>query len=96
MELSIFASFQALDGKEDGLASELRATATRVLTEEGCLAIGFYRSVRDSRLFWLHARWVDEEAFENHAKHPDTTKFLDRVQQFIGRLPEVSRTHLLS
>ena len=69
MELIIFASFRALEGKQELLASEFRVTAARVLTEHGCLGIEFYRSVRDSRLFWLHARWIDKDAFEKHAEY---------------------------
>jgi quinol monooxygenase YgiN len=96
MELTIFASFRALEGKQELLASEFRAIAARVLTEPGCIGIEFYRSVRDSRLFWLHARWIDEEAFEKHAELPDTTQFIDLVQRLIDHPFEVSRARLLN
>jgi quinol monooxygenase YgiN len=96
MELTIFASFRAREGEQEVLASEFRVTAARVLSERGCLGIEFYRSVRDSRLFWLHARWIDEEAFEKHAELRDTTQFIDRVQRLIDHPFEVSRTCLLS
>lgn len=71
MEITIFARFHALDGKEGTVASELRDAVIRVRTGPGGLGIEVYRSVRDPRLFWLHSRWVDEPAFDKHAERPE-------------------------
>jgi quinol monooxygenase YgiN len=72
MELTIFARFHAHEGKEQAVASELRDAVTRVRTEPGCLGIEVYRSVRNSRLFWLRSRWPNEAAFEKHVERPET------------------------
>jgi len=55
----------------------------------------FARSVQDSRLFFLHSRWINEAAFENHMARPETNQFVDRVQPLIDPPFDVTRTHLL-
>lgn len=95
MELIIFARFHAREGKEELVAAELRDAVARVSKEPGCLGIEVYRSVRDSRLFFLHSRWVNEAAFDKHAERPETNQFVDRVQPLIDHAFDVTRTHLL-
>jgi quinol monooxygenase YgiN len=95
MELTIFARFHAGEGKEEAVAAELRDAVARVSKESGCLGIEVYRSVRDSRLFFLHSRWVDEAAFDKHVERPETNQFVDRVQPLIDHPFDVTRTHLL-
>lgn len=95
MKLIIFARFHAREGKEDTVAAELRDAVARVKKEPGCLGIEVYRSVRDSRLFFLHSRWVNEAAFDRHVALPETNQFVDRVQPLIDHPFDVNRTHLL-
>jgi quinol monooxygenase YgiN len=94
MELAIFifARFHALAGKEEAVASELRDAVIRVRTEPGCVAIAVYRSLRNSRLFWLHSHWVDEAAFDKHAELLETNQFVERVQSLIDHPFDVTRT----
>jgi quinol monooxygenase YgiN len=95
MEITIFARFHAFEGKQEAVASELRDAVARVRTEPGCLGIEVYRSVRDSRLFWLHSRWVDEAAFDKHTERPETNQFVERVQRLIDHPFDVTRTRIL-
>jgi len=95
MEITIFARFHAMEGKEESLETELRGAVTRVRSEPGCKGIEVYRSVRDTRLFWLHSRWVDEAAFDKHAELSETNAFVDRVQRLIDHPFDVTRTSLL-
>jgi quinol monooxygenase YgiN len=95
MELTIFARFHALEGQEEALAAELRDAVARVRKEPGCLDIEVYRSVRDSRLFFLHSRWVNEAAFDKHVERHETNQFVERVQPLIDHPFDVTRTHLL-
>lgn len=60
MEITIFAWFHALAGKEEEeVASKLRDAVTRASTEPGCLGIQVYRSVRDPRLFWRAKPFIE-------------------------------------
>jgi quinol monooxygenase YgiN len=63
MDLFIFARFHARDGQQDAVASALRDVVPPTRTEPGCRAIDAYRSTSDSRLYYIHSRWVDEAAF---------------------------------
>jgi quinol monooxygenase YgiN len=93
--LFIFIRFHAREGARETLASELRTTVNRVRNEPGCLDIEAYGAVGDLRLFWLHAVWTDEAAFDRHAELLETTQFIDSVQRLIDHPFEVTRTHLL-
>jgi quinol monooxygenase YgiN len=95
-ELAIFGRFHAIDGKDEMLAAEFRDTETRVRTEPGCLFIKFYRSTLNPRVFWLHARWTDEEAFNGHVILDTTQRFIDRLQGgLIEHTFEVTRTRAI-
>ena len=96
MELFIFARFHAKEGREEAVAAEMYSTAAATRVEPGCLAMAAFRSTRDSRLFWLHSRWVNEAAFETHARLPRVELFLERVQQLIDHPLDVTRTHLMA
>ncbi|MGA2857868.1 MAG: putative quinol monooxygenase [Candidatus Sulfotelmatobacter sp.] len=95
MELIIFARFHAREREEGAVAAELHDAVARVSKEPGCLGIEVYRSVRDSRLFFLHSRWVNEGAFDKHVERPETNQFVERVQPLIDHPFDVTRTHLL-
>jgi quinol monooxygenase YgiN len=95
MELFIFARFHAREGEERALAAVLDRQIRFVREEPGCLMIDAYRSTRDSRLFYIHSRWVDEAAFEAHAELPNTVQFLERVQPLIDHSLDVTRARPL-
>ena len=60
--------------------------------EPGCIRIHAFHSIRDGRLFYIHSKWKDEEAFENHAQLPHTVRFLTRMETLIDHAFEVNRT----
>jgi quinol monooxygenase YgiN len=95
MEITIFARFHALAGKEEPVASELRNAVIRVPREPGCLGIEVYRSPGNPRLFWLPSRSVDEAAFDKHAERLETNQFVERVQFSIDHPFDVTRTCVL-
>ena len=92
MELVIFARFHARPGNEDALAAVLREILAPSREEPGCRSIDAFRSVRDARLFYIHSRWKDEEAFDRHAGLPHTVRFIERVEPLIDHPLEVTRT----
>ena len=55
------------------------------------LSIHAFRSTRDPQLFYIHSRWKDEAAFENHAGLPHTVRFVGRVETLIDHPLEVTR-----
>ena len=96
MELFIFARFHVRDGCDVEAAAILLDQATRVREETGCLAIDIFGSVRDSRLFFLHSRWIDEAAFDRHAELQNTVQFITHLKMLIDHPFEVTRSRRLS
>ena len=93
MELFIFARFHASAGKEDAVAAALNDVLPPTREEPGCLEIHAFRSTRDPRLFYIHSRWTNEEAFETHAALPHTVRFIERVEPLIDHPLDVTRAH---
>ena len=51
--------------------------------ELGCLAIYVFESLREPFAFAIHSEWVDEAAFELHAKLPHTVRFVGASQKLL-------------
>jgi quinol monooxygenase YgiN len=95
MELYIFGRFNASAGNEAAVAEAINDVLVPSREEAGCLNIHAFRSIRDTRLFFIHSRWVSEEAFELHAALPHTVRFIERVEPLIDDPLDVARTEML-
>jgi len=95
MELYIFARFRAIPGNEEAVAEALNDVVGPSRKEAGCLSIHAFRSIRDPRLFYIHSRWKDEDAFEIHAKLPHTLRFIERVEPLIDHPLDVTRAEMI-
>ena len=95
MELFIFARFHARPGQDTGVESALRKIIARTRQEPGCVSIHAFRSIRDARLFYIHARWVDETAFDDHVDQPHTVQFVEKVQPLIDHELDTTRANLI-
>jgi quinol monooxygenase YgiN len=91
MECVIFARFHARPGNEGAVAQALLDVVAPSREEPGCLSIHAFRSTRDPRLFYIHSRWKDEAAFENHAGLPHTVRFVGAVEPLIDHPLDVTR-----
>jgi quinol monooxygenase YgiN len=94
-ELTIFGRFHARQGCEAQVADAIRAVVGPTAAEAGCLSITAHRAGGDGRLFFIHSRWIHEDAFDAHARLPHTVGFLQRVQPLIDHPLDVSRTRRL-
>ena len=92
MELYIFGRFDVATGKEGAFESALREVVAATRGEAGCLEVHGYRAMRKARLYYLHSRWKDTEAFEAHAKLPHTKTFLERSAELLEGIRDVVRT----
>jgi quinol monooxygenase YgiN len=95
LELTIFARFHAIEGREGEAEAALREVLPSSRAEPGCLTIHAYRSVRDPRLFFIHSRWKDEAAFDRHGTLPHTVRFLERIERLIDHPHDIVRTTVL-
>jgi quinol monooxygenase YgiN len=94
-ELFIFARFHARPGQETGVEAALRKVIAPTRHEPGCLSIHAFRSIRDARLFYIHSRWVDEAAFDNHVGQPYTKQFVEEVQPLVDHELDTTRANLI-
>lgn len=92
MELTIFARLYAREGQEAAVIAAMRKVSGPTREEPGCLDLHYYRSIRDPRLFFVHSRWTDAAAFENHAGLPHTVRFIEEVEKVITEPLEATRT----
>jgi quinol monooxygenase YgiN len=95
MELDTIVRFHAKEGREDAVAAVMREASDPVRAEPGCVFIGYYRSTRDPRLFYIHSRWKDEAAFEIHAELAHTVRFIEQMEPLIDHELKVERTRQL-
>ena len=95
MELFLFARFHARPGSENAVAKVLGDILAPSREEPGCLSIHAFRSIRDPLLFYIHSRWKDEVAFDDHAGLPHTVRFLERVEPLIDHSLDVTRAELI-
>ena len=89
--LYIFARFHAREGQERALEEALRANLEPTRAEPGCRHIHLFQSIRDPRLFYIHSQFVDEAAFDHHAKLPHTVRMVERVTPLIDHPFEATR-----
>jgi quinol monooxygenase YgiN len=95
-ELFIFARFHAKEGRQAAVALALHEVVASTRQEQGCLLIQAFESIRDPQLFYIHSRWIDEAAFDNHVEWPHTVRFAEKVQGLIDHPLEVMRTRPLA
>ena len=95
MELFIFARFHARPGQDTGVETALRKVITPTRQEPGCVSIHAFRSIGDARLFYIHSRWVDEAAFDNHVRQPYTVQFVDEIQPLVDHELDTTRADLI-
>jgi quinol monooxygenase YgiN len=93
VELFIFVRFHAQAGKETEVEDAIQSVFAPTSQEAGCLSIHAFRSTRDRQLFYVHARWQDEAAFERHIRLPHTRAFVDTVEKLIDHPLDVTRAH---
>ena len=91
MEVFIFARFHAHPGNESAVAEALLDVLAPSREEPGCVSIHAFRSMRDPQLFYIHSRWKDEAAFDDHAGLPHTLRFVERVAPLIDHAFDVTR-----
>lgn len=68
--------FEPLAGKAMEFREELLRVVEPTRAETGCVAIHVFQSLREPFVFAIHSEWVDEAAFELHARLPHTLRFL--------------------
>ena len=91
-----FVRLHAREGEEYAVEQALQDVIKASREEPGCLSIHAFRSMRDRRLFYIHSRWVNAAAFQEHGKLPHTLHFLERVDALLDQPREATRTEMIA
>jgi len=92
LPIHTFVRFEPLPGKEQQLRDELLLVLEPTRAEPGCNRIHLYEALRDPLVFYIHSEWVDEAAFDVHAKLPHVTRFLGLVGGLVTHRVQSVRT----
>ena len=95
MDQYVFVRLHAREGEETAVEEALRDVTGPSRKEPGCLSFHIFRSTRDRRLFYIHSRWVNQDAFQLHAELPHTVRFLKRVDALLDQPRDVTRTEMI-
>ena len=75
--------FEPRPGKEQEFREELVRVADPSRAEAGCLSLQLFESLEKPFRFAIHSEWVDEAAFELHARLPHTVRFLVAAKELL-------------
>jgi quinol monooxygenase YgiN len=95
MLLFIFGRLQARAGCEPDVERTLMKMLEPPRAEAGCLEIHVFRSVRNDRLFYVHSKWQDEEAFNRHTGLPHILNFVNEITPLIDHPVQAIRTEMI-
>ena len=83
MEVFVFARLHARPGRQGQLRQVILDVQGPTRAEAGCLGYGVFQSIKDPDEFYIHSRWQDPAAFENHAELAHTVRFLEAVEPLL-------------
>jgi quinol monooxygenase YgiN len=75
--------FEPRPGCEDACREALGAIVEPSRAEPGCSSFQVFESVRAPVTFAIHSTWVDEAAFDTHARLPHTVRFIATVEPLL-------------
>jgi quinol monooxygenase YgiN len=95
MPMHFIARFEPLAGRDDEFREALLRVAEASRTEEGCLGMKIFESVRAPVTFAIHSEWTDEAAFNRHAEFPHTKRFLEAAESLLSHAVHGQRLRAL-
>jgi quinol monooxygenase YgiN len=92
LPVHFFVRFETQPGKEAEFREEMLRVNEPSRAEAGCLAVRVYESLHEPVVFAIHSEWVDEAAFERHARLPHTVRFLEAAEKLLTHPVQGLRT----
>jgi quinol monooxygenase YgiN len=89
--MEFFGRFRVMAGTEQDFQKALEHVVQSSRKEAGCVEIRGYRSIQDRRVFYIHSRWKDEQAFELHARLDHTITFLELAGKLVDQPTDLTR-----
>jgi len=91
--MHFFVRFEPQPGKEAEFREAMLRNVGPTRAEVGCLSLRTFESIREPRTFAIHSEFVDEAAFELHARLPHTVRFLQAAEKLLTHPVQGLRTH---
>ncbi len=83
MSMHFVVRFEPQPGKEAEFREAMLQNLAPTRAEAGCLRIHVFESIRQPPVFAVYSEWVDEAAFELHARLPHTVRFLQAAEKLL-------------
>jgi len=83
MEIFVFARLHARPGMREKVRQAMYEVQGPTRVEPGCIGYAGFQSVRDPDEFYIHSRWVDMAAFEQHSALAHTVRFVEAVEPLV-------------
>lgn len=96
MSVHFLVRFEPPPAKAGEFREELLRVVEPSRAEGGCLDMRVFESLREPLRFEIHSEWVDEAAFERHARMPHTVQFLQAAEDLLGRAVEGIRSRQIA
>ena len=92
MSMHFIVRFEPQPGKEAEFRQAMLRNVEPSRAEKGCLALRTFESIREPKVFAIYSEWVDEAAFELHARLPHTVRFLEAAEKLLTHPVQGLRT----
>ena len=83
MSMHFIVRLEPKPGKAAAFREELERIVPQTRAEPGCLSVQVFESLREPAEFAIHSEWVDEAAFELHARLPHTVRLLEAAGELL-------------
>jgi quinol monooxygenase YgiN len=83
MAVHFLVRFEPSPGEETESREELPRVVEPTRAESGCLSMHVCESLQAPSAFAIHSEWLDEAAFERHARLPHTVRFLGAAERLL-------------
>ena len=88
--LTVVATFQARQGKENELRSALIGLLAPTRKEEGCLNYDLHVALDDPTKFIFHENWTGKTALDAHLQSLHVQKLLPRMDELCVAFPIIT------
>jgi quinol monooxygenase YgiN len=75
--------FEPRSGAEAAFRKAVLRVVEPTRAETGCLAIHVFESLQEPCRFAIHSEWVNESAFDLHARLPHTVQFVEAAAKLL-------------
>jgi len=83
VSMHFIVRFEPQPGKEAEFREAMLRNLAPTRAEKGCLAIREFETIWEPLVFSIYSEWVDEAAFELHARLPHTVRFLQSAEKLL-------------